>query len=135
MNETRQRGHRGLVVWQRAMSLAAQIYAVTNSFPRHELFGLTSQLRRAAVSIPSNIAEGAARSTTRDLLSFLHIARGSQAEIETQVLLASTLGYLDDEDRIRLLRCIDETGRLLTATIHSLRRRLLEQTSSRSTIR
>ena len=135
MKDARPSGHRGLVVWQRAMSLAAEVYAVTNSFPRHELFGLTSQLRRAAVSIPSNIAEGAARSTTRDLLSFLHIARGSQAEIETQVLLASTLGYLSEEDRIRLLKCIDETGRLLTATIHGLRRRLREEPSSRSTIR
>ena len=117
------------------MTLAAEIYSVTNTFPKHELFGLTSQLRRAAVSIPSKIAEGSARSTTRDLLSFLHVARGSQAEIETQILLASALGYLGDEDRTRLLDRIDETGRLLTATIHALRRRLRQEPLSRSAIR
>ena len=106
------------------MSLAGEIYAATNAFPRHETFGLTSQLRRAVVSIPSNIAEGAARSTTRDLLSFLHVARGSQAEVETQLRLAGKFGYVDERTLARLLERTDEVGRLLTAMIHALRRRL-----------
>jgi four helix bundle protein len=124
VNEPSSTGHRNLVVWQKAMSLAGEIYAATSAFPRHETFGLTSQLRRAVVSIPSNIAEGAARSTTRDLLSFLHVARGSQAEVETQLRLAGEFGYVDERTLARLLDRTDEVGRLLTAMIHALRRRL-----------
>jgi four helix bundle protein len=124
MNESASTGHSNLVVWQKAMTLAGEIYAATSAFPRQETFGLTSQLRRAVVSIPSNIAEGAARSTTRDLLSFLHVARGSQAEVETQLRLAGKFGYVDERTLARLLDRTDEVGRLLTAMIHALRRRL-----------
>ncbi len=124
MDEPSSTGHRNLVVWQKAMSLAGAIYAATSAFPRHETFGLTSQLRRAVVSIPSNIAEGAARSTTRDLLSFLHVARGSQAEVETQLRLAGEFGYVGGKTLAGLLDRTDEVGRLLTAMIHALRRRL-----------
>jgi len=127
MNGPSSTGHRTLVVWQKAMSLAVEIYAATSAFPRHETFGLTSQLRRAVVSIPSNIAEGAARSTTRDLLSFLHVARGSQAEVETQLRLAGKFSYMDEQTLARLLGRTDEVGRLLTAMIHALRRRLTDR--------
>ena len=111
-------------MWQKAMSLASLVHQIAPHLPRHELFGLASQMRRAAVSIPSNIAEGAARRTTREFLSFLYVARGSAAELDTQLLLARNLGYLpaDAADPARLLT--DEVARLLSAVIASLHRRL-----------
>jgi four helix bundle protein len=127
--------HRNLVVWQKGMTLAKEIYVASDRFPRHELFGLTSQMRRAAVSIPSNVAEGAARNTTREFVAFLYIARGSQAELETQIRLAASLCYLDADLFGRLLAYTDEVGRLLTAMIASLRRRLRTSSSSLSPIR
>jgi len=114
------------------MTLAREIYVASNRFPRHELFGLSSQMRRAAVSIPSNIAEGAARRTTREFLAFLYVARGSQAELETQVQLAATLEYLDAGACDRLLAQANEIGRLLTATIAALSRRLRASPSALS---
>ena len=80
-----------LIVWQKAMDLVVHVYEVTESFPQREVFGLTNQVRRAAVSIPSNIAEGQGRGTTKDFLHFLAIARGSLQEVETQLLLAYRL--------------------------------------------
>jgi four helix bundle protein len=97
--------------------------------PRHELFGLSSQLRRAAVSIPSNVAEGAARRTSREFLSFLHVARGSFAELETQLHLAISIGYLTDTALAPVLCRLDEVGRLLTAVIIGLRRREAQRSS------
>jgi four helix bundle protein len=93
------------------------------------MFGLTSQLRRAAVSIPSNVAEGAARRTTRDFIAFLHIARGSFAELETQLHLARDIGYLDDAALVPVLGRLDEVGRLLNAVIVGLRRREARRSS------
>ncbi|MEW6133747.1 MAG: four helix bundle protein [Pseudomonadota bacterium] len=87
-------GHRELLAWQESMVLVKLVYELTAAFPKEELYGLTSQLRRAAVSIPSNIAEGAARNGDREFHQFLAIARGSLAELETQMLLAEQLGYL-----------------------------------------
>jgi len=115
--------HRDLVVWQKAMQLAREVYRATAVFPRAEVFGMTAQLRRAAVSIASNLAEGSARRTSADFLSFLHIARGSQAEIDTQLQLARDLGFLADCVAADLLAKNDEVGRLLTAVIHGVRRR------------
>jgi len=115
--------HRDLVVWQKAMQLACNIYRATARFPRAETFGLTIQLRRAAVSIPSNLAEGSARRTSADFLSYLYIARGSQAEVDTQLRLARDLGFVSDEVSTHLLALTDEVGRLLTAVIHGVRRR------------
>ena len=89
------KSYRDLDVWRLGMDLAEAVYQCTSSFPKHELFGLTAQMRRAAVSIPSNIAEGRARSSTKELLHFLAIARGSLAELETQFELALRLGYAD----------------------------------------
>ena len=85
-----------LLAWQEAMRLVKLIYNLTLSFPKDEIFGLTSQVKRAAVSIPSNIAEGAARGTDKEFLHFLHIARGSLSEVETQVLLARDLGFTSE---------------------------------------
>ena len=87
------RHYRELIVWQKAMDLVMRVYEATECFPQRELFGLTNQLRRAAVSIPSNIAEGQGRNTTADFLRFLSIARGSLQELETQILIASRLRY------------------------------------------
>jgi four helix bundle protein len=88
------RKHHELLVWQEGMALARDVYGATENFPSHEVYGLTSQIRRAAVSIPSNIAEGAGRSGAREFFKFLSIARGSLCELETQLLLANDLGYL-----------------------------------------
>ena len=83
-----------LIVWQKAMNLAEEVYKVSRSFPREEIYGLTSQLRRAAISIPSNVAEGQGRRTTADFLHHLSIAYGSLLELETQILIATRLSYL-----------------------------------------
>ena len=105
------------------MALATTVHRLTGTLPRHELFGLSSQLRRAAISIPSNIAEGTARRSTREFLAFLHIARGSFAELETQLLLAEKIGYVDAQDLSAIWPQLHEVGRLLNAVIRGLRRR------------
>ncbi len=105
------------------MALATTVHRLTSTLPRHELFGLSSQLRRAAISIPSNIAEGTARRSTREFLAFLHIARGSLAELETQLLLAEKIGYLRDRELEPAWPQLQEVGRLLNAVIRGLRRR------------
>lgn len=96
--------HKDLDVWKKGMELVEKVYAMSRSFPDAERFGLTSQIRRAAVSIPSNIAEGAARKSDKELLQFLSIAMGSLAEVETQYLIAIRLGFVkEDEAVINLL--------------------------------
>ena len=107
-------GHRDLEVWQKAMRLVTEIYEVTSSFPKHELYGLTSQIRRAAVSVPSNVAEGYARNSRNELHHFIGQARGSLAELETQIELAGNLGYLDATVVSDLLLKIARIGRMLT---------------------
>jgi four helix bundle protein len=119
------KNHKDLIVWQKALKLAHMIHLATAGFPRHELFGLSSQIRRSAVSVPSNIAEGAARATTREFIQFLHIARGSLAELETQIYLAMQSQYIEKADP--LLWQIEEVGKLLHAVISGLRRRLVQQ--------
>ena len=126
MVSSRVNSHKNLIVWQKALALAVKVHYGSTAFPRHELFGLTSQMRRAAISVPSNIAEGAARRTTRDFLSFLHVARGSLAELETQLLLAREIGYLDEPTRNQLIAELAEVGRLINAFIVGLRRRAVE---------
>lgn len=94
---------RELTVWKEAMQLAKEVYARTSSFPASEKFGITSQINRSVVSIPSNIAEGSGRSTNRDFSQFLSIALGSSYELETQLLLAKAFGYLSEENLTPLL--------------------------------
>ena len=108
------RGHRDLVAWQKAMELAKQVYVLTNSFPKREVYGLSSQLRRAAVPIPSNLAEGAGRNSQREFGYFISTARGSLAEVETQIELAVFLCYIPEETAKGLLARISGLGRLLT---------------------
>lgn len=114
--------YRDLVVWQKAMQLVTNVYALTENFPKHEMFGLTSQLRRATVSVPSNIAEGQGRDSPKEFLHHLSIAYGSLMEAETQVQIASNLTYISKTDAGNLLAQCDEVGRLLNGLLRSLRK-------------
>ncbi|MGZ5431779.1 MAG: four helix bundle protein [Thermoanaerobaculia bacterium] len=109
--------YRDLVVWQKARKLAVEVYRVTQRFPRTEMFGMTQQMRRAAVSIPSNIAEGHGRRTSKDILHFLRIARGSLFEIETQILIATDLDYIEANRSEALARHALDVIRLLNGLI------------------
>ncbi len=116
------RKYQELLVWQKAMELVTQVYQCTRGFPREEQYGLTSQLRRSAVSIPSNIAEGQGKLSTGEFIQFLGHARGSLLEAETQIQIAHNLGFLTNEDLDRLLGQSAEVGRLLNGLITSLRK-------------
>ena len=118
------RSHRDLIVWQRAMSMVTDVYRVTNVFPATEKFGLTSQLRRAAISVPSNIAEGYGRGTSQDYLRFLRIARGSLFEVDTQLLIATNLGFLNHDQYQQVENQLAETGRVLAGLIKSIESRI-----------
>ncbi len=106
-------GYRELKVWRLAMELAEDVYKLCAEFPRNEVYGLTSQLQRAAVSIPSNIAEGQARNSSKEFNHFLGIARGSLAELETQIMLAQRLDYLTAEKTNPALEKAEEIGKML----------------------
>ncbi len=116
--------YRKLVVWQKSMKWVKMIYVLTQQFPNDERFGLTNQLRRAAVSVPSNIAEGQGRISPKEFLRFLAIANGSRQEAETQPIIASELGYLNEEDSNQLLHKSEEIGRMITSLRQSLHRKL-----------
>ena len=118
------RSYQDLVAWQKSMDLVTEIYRVSHKFPREEIFALTSQLRRAAVSVPSNIAEGQAKSSRKEFLYFLGNAKGSLSELETQVLIARNLGYTENEDLDHLLSLSAEVGRILNGLIASLRNKI-----------
>jgi four helix bundle protein len=115
--------YKDLIAWQKGMELVAMIYDATEGFPSHEQFGLVSQLRRAAVSVPSNIAEGKAHYSNRDFVRFLRHARGSLAEIETQILIAQHRKYLPEAEATKLAHHLDELGRILSGLINSLKER------------
>ncbi len=108
--------------WQRARTLVRVIYEATKGFPKEELYGLTNQIRRAAVSVPSNIAEGYGRGSLQDYIRFLQTARSSLYEVQTQLLLAGDLGYLPGESVSALLSCVADCYRPLQALITSLRK-------------
>jgi four helix bundle protein len=112
--------YRDLDAWQAAMALVEMIYGVTRTLPSHELFGLTAQLRRAAVSIPSNIAEGACRRTTGAYVNHVSIALGSHAEVETCLEIATRLGYLKRDETNKVASAIERTGQLLNGLLRSL---------------
>ncbi len=118
------RGYRDLLVWQEAMDLVVTVYRMTATFPKEERYALVDQLRRAAVSVPSNIAEGHGRSRTGDYLRFLSVAVGSLMEIETQVQIATRLGYISEEQQRGLLESTAVLARMLAGLIRALRRRL-----------
>ena len=114
------RHYRDLIVWQKAMDFVVLVYKVTGGFPREELFGLTQQVRRAAVSVPSNVAEGQGRQTIRDFTHFLSIARGSLQEAETQILIAERLAYLSAEQTAAVIALSTEVTRLINGLCNSL---------------
>ena len=111
---------RDLIVWQKAMLLAKEVYGLSGSFPREERYGLTSQVRRAALSVPSNIAEGHARQG-REFFNFLSIARGSLAEVETQLLFAVDVGYLSMEQLTSAFALADEVKRMAAVLSRKLK--------------
>jgi four helix bundle protein len=115
------RKHHELRAWQEAMMLVNDVYRITVAFPRDEIYALTSQIRRAAVSIPSNIAEGAARTTDKEFLQFLSISRGSLSELETQLMIATELGYMQASEQIA--HKVDTIFALLNGLMKSLRSR------------
>jgi four helix bundle protein len=114
------RRYSDLLAWQKAMDLVEAVYAATKSLPREEIYGLTNQIRRSAVSIPSNIAEGHCRNGRREFVHHLSIALGSLGELETQILIASRLGYLSAETLPELRDLASEMGRIIVGLMHSL---------------
>lgn len=116
------KSYKELETWQVAMKLVGEVYRVSKTFPKEELYGLTNQIRRAAVSVPSNIAEGQGRSSTPDFLRHLSIARGSLYEVETQLLIAAQLDYLPSQDVNGLTDLTASLGRLLNGLTRSLQR-------------
>jgi len=117
------RRYQDLRVWQASMELVVEIYRASESFPKRETYGLTAQCRRAAVSLPSNVAEGHGRKHLGDYLHQLSVANGSLMELETQILIAGRLGYLPADERDILLRRTSDVGRMLAGLIAALKRR------------
>ncbi len=115
------RSYRDLVVWQRAVNFSVKIYQTTRKFPREEVYGLTSQIRRSVISIPSNIAEGQGRGTDPAFASHLDIALGSAAELETQLTIALRVGYLPTEEHEALVSELTEIVRMLYGLLSKLR--------------
>jgi len=114
------KNHKDLEVWKKSMDLVSYIYEITEPFPNKELYGLTNQIRRAAVSVPSNIAEGAARSSKKEFIQFLYIALGSLSELETQIIIANRLEYLNNLDI--LLEDLKFVQKLINGLIYHLKK-------------
>lgn len=126
MTEAKIRTHKDLLVWQKAIELVVDVYGITKDFPKDELYGLTSQIRRAAASIPANIAEGAARQTRKEFMQFIHIARGSLAELETHFIISARLMY-SEESKIETIRLkLDEIRRMLSGLLHHCRNQYIK---------
>ena len=121
------KNHKELLVWQKAMQLVVDVYNLIRLLPKEETYGLSDQMRRAAISIPSNIAEGNARSSQKDMVHFLYIAQGSRAELETQLELCELIGYISKDRLEPVLMQTQEIGRMLSGLIKST----LQQISSR----
>ena len=119
-------GYQDLIAWRKATDLALEIYRCTRDFPKDELYGLTSQMRRAAVSVASNIAEGKGRYSVREFVQFLYRARGSLLELQTQLLIARELNYLESPTSGRIKDKADELGRILNALITSVQRNIAQ---------
>ena len=115
------RPHEKLDAWTKAIDFVVAVYRMTETFPKEEKFGLTSQIRRAAISIPANIAEGAARTSPKEFMHFLSNAQGSASEVETELLIAQRLGYLGETDYFRLRAPLDDIGRMITGLLHHLK--------------
>lgn len=123
-----ERPHKRLEAWRKSLDLAVSVYDATATFPPDERFGIVAQIRRAAVSIPSNIAEGAARGSKKFFSSALHIARASLSELDTQIAVSTRLGYLDDSTCLRLVQAMDEVDRILNGLIRTTQRKVAAAT-------
>lgn len=115
------RPHYELNIWQKSMQLVKDIYAITHKFPKTEIYGLTSQMRRSAISIPSNIAEGAARKSKAEFLQFLNIAQGSLSELDTQLELSKMLGFIESKEHSVLSVELNTIFKLLSGLIRSIK--------------
>ena len=115
--------HKKLEAWKQSMDLVIDVYGATKAFPTHEMYGLTNQIRRAAVSIPSNVAEGAARQTKKEFANYLHIAQGSLSELDTQLELARRLGFLDAKSWRVLDTRMEPIDKIITGLIRHLSKR------------
>ena len=114
------KSYKGLIVWQKSIELVTEVYKLTAKFPRHEMYGLASQMQRAATSIASNIAEGSSRGTTKDFVHFLRMALGSATELETQLVIATNLGYRATSKDTRSVDLLSEVCRMLHGMIKKL---------------
>ena len=114
------RTHKDLKIWQRSVALVTRGYAITEKFPKSEMWGLTNQIRRASVSVPSNIAEGSGRRSAKELVQFLHIASGSLAELETQFIIAKNLGFIANNEYSEIEQEIHEIIRMISAMSKSI---------------
>ncbi len=114
--------YRDLIAWQKSISLVTDLYRLTRCFPKDEIYGLTSQIRRAAVSIPANIAEGQGRLSTGEFRQFLGHARGSLFELESHTLIAQNLGYLPEQEANKIVARVHELGRVVNGLLKSLDR-------------
>ena len=112
--------YRELVIWQKAITLTKEIYSLTKKLPKEEIYALSNQMRRAAISIPSNIAEGQSRNSTKDFIRFLSIARGSKAELETQLLICQELNYLTELEIKPALEILSEIGKMSVSLMKKL---------------
>ena len=112
------KNYKELTVWQKSMDLVLEIYSITKTFPKEETYGITSQMRRAAVSVPSNIAEGHQRNSTKEYLNFLYFARGSISELQTQLFICQKLGYINTNG---LIDASEEIARMINAIISKLK--------------
>jgi four helix bundle protein len=120
--------YKDLIAWQKAMDLVSILYDATEAFPKHEIYSLTNQMRRAAVFVPSNIAEEQAHYPNREFRHFLRHSRGSLAELETQVLIAQRRNYLSELQAAELLKRADEVSRILSGLINSLKDKAVPST-------
>ncbi len=113
--------HKNLEVWKRGVEYVTKIYSLTKNFPKEELFCITNQIRRAAISVPSNIAEGAARHSQKELIQFLYIALGSLQELDTQLLISKKLNYISDNDYLDIIQDNEIIGKMLVALIKAIK--------------
>jgi four helix bundle protein len=117
--------YKDLIAWQKSIALVTTVYALTKTFPMDERFGIVSQLNRAVISVPANIAEGWGRESTKNYLQFLRISRGSLMEVETLITISGNLKYIKEQDCLEINKQIDEVGKILQGLIKSVQQKIL----------
>ncbi|MGH7206807.1 MAG: four helix bundle protein [Nitrospiraceae bacterium] len=127
MRRDQLRTHKDLDVWNKAMELAGEVYSISRQFPREEIYGLTLQTRRSAISVPSNIAEGAARHSKKEFIQFLYVALGSIAELETQLMLATQMGFISGSS---VFNRIEQVRKMLLGLLRFLKRKPITHNAS-----